>query len=125
MAIGMVVALIFSLIFVLYINSFLMKQRKKELGLYNILGMGKGHIAVVLFFETVYVGLAGIGRGPAGRYTAAQAGDAVAVPDAQFQRPLRLLHILDGYGADGGGLCRAAGADAAGEPGQGPGLQAH
>lgn len=61
MAIGMVVALIFSLIFVLYINSFLMKQRKKELGLYNILGMGKGHIAVVLFFETVYVGLAGIG----------------------------------------------------------------
>lgn len=63
MAIGMVVALIFSLIFVLYINSFLMKQRKKELGLYNILGMGKGHIAVVLFFETVYVGLAGIGGG--------------------------------------------------------------
>lgn len=63
MAIGKVIAYLFSAIFVLYINGFLMKQRKKELGLYNILGMGKGHIAVVLAIETVYIGVLGIGGG--------------------------------------------------------------
>lgn len=60
MNLGMVIAFLFSAVFVLYINGFLMKQRKKELGLYNILGMGKGHIAVVLVVETVYIGIAGI-----------------------------------------------------------------
>ncbi len=60
MSIGLFIAFFFSAIFVLYINSFLMKQRKKELGLYNILGMGKGHIALVLVFETLYIGAAGI-----------------------------------------------------------------
>ena len=60
MAIGMIIAFLFSAVFVLYINSFLMKQRKKELGLYNILGMGKGHIAMVLIVETVCIGAAGI-----------------------------------------------------------------
>ena len=60
MAIGMFIAFVFSAIFVFYINGFLMKQRKKELGLYNILGMGKSHIAVVLAAETVYIGALGI-----------------------------------------------------------------
>lgn len=63
MNIGQVIAFLFSAIFVLYINGFLMKQRKKELGLYNILGMGKGHIAVVLTIETVYISVLGIGGG--------------------------------------------------------------
>ena len=63
MNIGMFIAFVFSAIFVCYINGFLMKQRKKELGLYNILGMGKGHIALVLAIETVYIGVLGIGGG--------------------------------------------------------------
>ncbi len=63
MNIGQVIAFLFSAIFVLYINGFLMKQRKKELGLYNILGMGKGHIAVVLTIETVIIAVPGIGGG--------------------------------------------------------------
>lgn len=63
MTLGMIVALLFSVIFVLYVNSFLMKRRKKELGLYNILGMGKGHISAVLFYETVYVALIAIPGG--------------------------------------------------------------
>ena len=63
MTVGMFIAFFFSAIFVLYINGFLIKQRKKELGLYNILGMGKGHIAVVLVIETVYIGIAGIAGG--------------------------------------------------------------
>ena len=57
---GMFIAAVFSAVFLLYVNGFLMKQRKKALGLYNILGMGKSHIAAVLFFETLFVGGAGI-----------------------------------------------------------------
>ena len=47
------VLLIFSIIFLFYINSFLIKRRKKELGIYNILGMGKGHLGKMLFLESV------------------------------------------------------------------------
>ena len=47
------VLLIFSVIFLFYINSFLIKRRKKELGIYNILGMGKGHLAKMLFIESI------------------------------------------------------------------------
>lgn len=50
---GRVVA-IFSAIILFYSDSFLMKRRKKELGLYNILGMEKRHIGITLFFETLY-----------------------------------------------------------------------
>ena len=60
MAMGMFIAFVFSAIFLLYVNSFLMKQRKRELGVYNILGLGKGHIAVVLLLETLMVGGGGI-----------------------------------------------------------------
>ena len=63
MQIGMVVAGILSAVLMLYINSFLMKQRKKELGLYNILGMGKGNIAVLLCWESLYTAALGIGGG--------------------------------------------------------------
>lgn len=45
--VGTVVVGIFSVIFLFYTNSFLMKRRKKELGLYNMLGMEKQHIAKV------------------------------------------------------------------------------
>lgn len=47
----------FSVVFLFYTNSFLIKRRKKELGLYNILGMEKKHIAKVLFWETFFVAL--------------------------------------------------------------------
>ena len=42
------------MIFLLYINSFLIKRRKSEFGLYNILGMEKKHICRVIFLETVF-----------------------------------------------------------------------
>lgn len=50
---GLYVIAIFASTFLFYTNNFLMKQRKKELGLYNVLGMGKRHIAIILFFETL------------------------------------------------------------------------
>ena len=63
MQIGMFVAGILSAVLLLYINSFLMKQRKKELGLYNILGMGKGNIALIQCWESLFTALIGIGGG--------------------------------------------------------------
>ena len=60
MQIGMFVAGILSAVLLLYINSFLMKQRKKELGLYNILGMGKGNLALIQCWESLYTALIGI-----------------------------------------------------------------
>ena len=39
------VIVVFAVIFLFYTNSFLIKRRKKEIGVYNILGMGKRHIA--------------------------------------------------------------------------------
>ena len=50
---GSIVVGIFSCIFLFYTNSFLIRRRKKEFGLYHILGMGKRNIARILFWETL------------------------------------------------------------------------
>lgn len=60
MYLGVIVIGIFSVIFLLYTNSFLIKRRYKEIGLYNILGMSKRHIALVLLWETIYTCLIAI-----------------------------------------------------------------
>ncbi|WP_322170432.1 ABC transporter permease [Acutalibacter caecimuris] len=60
---GIIVIAIFGAIFLFYTNSFLMKRRKKELGLYNILGMEKRHIAGVILSETLMTALTCIGLG--------------------------------------------------------------
>ncbi|MGB4661848.1 MAG: FtsX-like permease family protein [Mobilitalea sp.] len=57
MGLGTVVVGIFAAIFLFYTNSFLIKRRQKELGLYNILGMEKRHIAKILYYETIITGL--------------------------------------------------------------------
>ena len=57
---GCIVIAIFSLIILVYINSLLIKQRKKEFALYNILGMEKRHISKVLFWENTYTALISI-----------------------------------------------------------------
>ncbi|MDL2253542.1 FtsX-like permease family protein [Ruminococcaceae bacterium OttesenSCG-928-I18] len=56
-AIGTILLAIFCSILIFYTNSFLMKRRKKELGLYSILGMEKKNIAVLMFFETFFISL--------------------------------------------------------------------
>lgn len=57
---GCIVIGVFAFIFLFYTNSFIIKRRKKELGLYNILGMEKRHIAKVVSLETVFNALASI-----------------------------------------------------------------
>ena len=53
--IGKVVMALFAAIFLFYTNSFLIKSRMREFGLYNILGMGKNGIARVMTWETLMV----------------------------------------------------------------------
>ncbi len=53
LSIGTGVIAVFTIIFLFYTHSFIMKNRKKEFGLYNILGMGKGNITHILIWETL------------------------------------------------------------------------
>ena len=52
---GTFVIAVFALIFLFYTNSFLIRRRKREFGLYNILGMGKRHLACVVIWEAVFL----------------------------------------------------------------------
>jgi putative ABC transport system permease protein len=63
LGLGVWVIGIFAFILLLYINSFLIKRRKKEFGLFNILGMEKKHIARIMLIETVITALVCIGLG--------------------------------------------------------------
>ena len=63
LGLGYGVMSIFSLIFLFYTNSFLIRRRKKEFGLYNILGMGKWNLARVLLWESIMISLFAIGAG--------------------------------------------------------------
>jgi len=47
------IIMIFTIIFTFYTHSFLMKRRKKELGLYNILGMDKKNLTVMMLIENL------------------------------------------------------------------------
>lgn len=63
MGLGSIVIGVFALIFLFYTNSFLIRRRKKEFGLYNILGMGKANLAHVLIWENVMSFLISLGGG--------------------------------------------------------------
>ncbi len=60
---GCVVIAIFSVLFLFYTNSFLIKQRYREFGLYNILGMDKRNINKIMIWDSVFVTLLAIGSG--------------------------------------------------------------
>lgn len=60
MFLGIAVIYIFSFIFLLYSNSFVMKRRQKEIGLYNILGLEKGHIMKMMAVETLFTSVISI-----------------------------------------------------------------
>lgn len=55
LGLGFGVLAVFSVIFLFYTHSFLIRRRKKEFGLYNILGLGKRHLALVLLLETAAI----------------------------------------------------------------------
>ena len=60
MRLGQVLIALFSGVFLYYTNSFLIRRRKKELALYNILGLEKRHIFRILLDETLLTALIGL-----------------------------------------------------------------
>ena len=75
---------IFAVLFLFYTNTFLLRQRKKEFGLYNVLGMNKGSLQCILFFETLLFGVVSI-----------IAGIALGTGCSKLAE-LGLLNIMDG-----------------------------
>ncbi len=63
MGLGAVVITVFSVIFLFYTNSFLMKRRRREFGLYNMLGMSKGNICRILIWEVAITFLISVTAG--------------------------------------------------------------
>lgn len=67
LSLGIYVITVFAVIFLFYTNSFLIKRRKREFGLFNILGMEKKHLSIVIALESIIVFLVsmvlGIGIG--------------------------------------------------------------
>lgn len=60
---GSWVIAVFAVIFLFYTNSFFIRRRKKEFGLYNILGMGKRNIAYIMFCEAAITAAVSLGSG--------------------------------------------------------------
>ena len=60
LALGRIVIAVFALIFLFYTNSFLIRRRNRELGLYNILGMDKLNIAWVISLESIMTAAVGL-----------------------------------------------------------------
>ncbi len=60
---GVLVIGTFAVIFLFYTNSFLLRRRKKEFGLYNVLGMGKRNLAAVQVFESLIVAVIALAAG--------------------------------------------------------------
>lgn len=58
-----IIIALFSVLFIWYSNSFFIKKRKKEIGLYALLGIENKEIGLLLFFETLIIGVAAIAIG--------------------------------------------------------------
>ena len=65
---GVVIIAIFTFIFVMYANGFLMKRRNKEFALYGILGLEKKHIRKILFIEYFVLFICSLFIGVVGGY---------------------------------------------------------
>lgn len=61
-AMSYIVAVVFAFL-ILYANNFLIKRRKKELGMYTLLGMPKRFISRILIYETLYIGVVSLVSG--------------------------------------------------------------
>ena len=83
MGLGAVVITVFSVIFLFYTNSFLMKRRRREFGLYNMLGMSKGNICRILIWEVAITFLISV-----------TGGLALGIAFSKFAE-LILLKVLD------------------------------
>ncbi len=74
---GKMIVAVFSALFLFYTNSFLVKQRYREFGLYNILGMDKRNICKVMLWETIYVAMMALAVGLAAGLLLSKAAELV------------------------------------------------
>ena len=63
LTLGTYVVGFFAIIFLFYTNSFLMKRRKKEFGLFNILGMEKRYVSLIIAYETLITAVISLSLG--------------------------------------------------------------
>jgi len=87
-----------SIVILYYINSFVMKQRKREFGLFCVLGMEKKHLFRVLFLETMMVGTATILLGILGGALLSQLLFLVLLNIVQYEIPLEFSIPLSSIG---------------------------
>ena len=96
--VGIVIMGIFAAIFLFYTNSFLVKRRKREFGLYNVLGMGKRNIAAVMTWETFFVYLVSMALGIAAGILFSKLAELLAVKiirgEAQYQFSVSVGSII-------------------------------
>ena len=104
--IGCGVVALFAAVILLYANSFVMKRRQKELGLYNILGLEKRHIALVMCWETVLCAAAVIAGG-------LLAGILLSKLMLLVVLRMSRLPVLFGFSVSLPGICETAGLFAA------------
>ncbi len=79
LSLGSIVIACFACVFMFYTNSFLMRRRKKEFGLYNILGMGKRSLVLIVSCETVTVAAASVAIGLAAGITLSKLAELLLV----------------------------------------------
>lgn len=98
MTIGIVIMVVFSAIFLFYTNSFLIKSRKREFGLYNILGMGKRSLARIMTWETVMVYLMSMVLGLGAGILFSKLAELIAVKiimgEAQYQFSVSGISVI-------------------------------
>ncbi len=92
---GVWIIAIFAFFFLNYSNSFLMRRRRKEFGLYNILGMGKVHIAFVLLWETLMAAALSLVLGLFGGVALSKAAELIMVNIIGGEVNYRLTFSLD------------------------------
>ncbi len=85
----------FSAIFLFYTNSFLIKQRKRELALYNILGMAKRHVGKVFFVETLMTSAVSLVTGLVGGFILGKLVFLVLLKLMQVEIPMEYQFSLD------------------------------
>lgn len=61
--IASIIVFLFIVFFILYANSFFMKQRKKEFGMYLLYGMKERQVATMVFFETLFLSAISVSSG--------------------------------------------------------------
>lgn len=79
LGLGTTVMVIFSVIFLFYTNSFLLRRRRREFGLYNVLGLSKRHIAVILLWETAITSVIALTAGLVSGWLLSKAAELILV----------------------------------------------